>query len=124
MAFVFFIIIASLGFGLLFYNTIMDVYTWFDHYGWSEKSKPDKNAKIQNITSERVQYVKNKAILKTKITFSDGFYFITHKTDRDDKFLIYKIYLSDELRKHIMELAIEKHDSAVDDFISQKQHNL
>ena len=108
--------------GIMLYNICGSVYTWADHCGWEENSQPDKNAKIQNITSERVQYTRNGAKLKTKITFSDGFYFITYKTDRDDGVISYKIYLSDELREKIINLAIEKHNLSVEQFINDKQY--
>jgi hypothetical protein len=124
MALIFVIILLVIGLGIMFYNICGTVYTWSNHYGWEENSNPDKKAKIQNITSERVQYGRTYAKLKTKITFSDGFYFITYKNDRETGIMTYKIYLSDELRKKIIDLAIEKHDLAVDNFISQKQTNL
>lgn len=107
--------------GIMLYNICGAVYTWTDHCGWEENSQPDRNAKIQNITSERVQYTRNGAKLKTKITFSDGFYFITYKTDRDDGIISYKIYLSDELREKIINSAIEKHNLSVEQFMNNKQ---
>ncbi len=122
MAAVFVVCLLVFGFGMIFYNSFRSVYAWTDHYGWEDNSSPDKNAKIQNITSERVQYTRNGAKLKTKITFSDGFYFITYKTDRDDGVISYKIYLSDELREKIINLAIEKHNLSVEKFINDKQY--
>ncbi len=121
MTLFFTIVFLLLVIGWVFYNLVRDVYTWSNHYGWEENSTPDKNAKIQNISSEKVQYSKNGAKYKTKITFSDGFYFITHKTDREDGFLTYRIFISDELREKIISLAIEKHNIAVDKFINDNQ---
>ena len=120
MAFYFMCIIFVLGLGIMFYNICGTVYTWSNHCGWEENSNPDKNAKIQNMTSERVQYGRTYANLKTKVSFSDGFYFITYKNDRETRILTYKIYLSDKHRKKIIDLAIEKHNSAIDKFLSQK----
>lgn len=121
MAFYFMCIIFVLGLGLMFYNICGTVYTWSDHYGWEKNSSPDKNAKIIDITSKRIQYGRTKQKLKTTVTFSDGFYFITYKTNYDNGIMTYKIYLSDELRKTVINLAVEKHNSAIDNF---KQTNL
>ena len=108
---------------LLLFSALLlsgEFYTWFNHYGWEENSIPNKKAKIQNITSEKVQHLKNMAKLKTKITFSDGFYFITYKTDRQRDFFIYTIFISDKHKKEIVELAKKKHMLAVDKFIAKK----
>lgn len=103
--------------GVVVYNICGDVHSWSDHYGWGKNSTPDKEAKIQNITSERVQFARNEAKFKTTVTFSDGFYFITYKTNRDNSVLTYKIYISDELKNEIINSAIKQHISAVDRFI-------
>ena len=117
------ILFLLLCFGIVVYNTYKSVYAWFDHYGWEKNSKPNKNAKIQNMTSTVVRYGSSstKSKLKTTIIFSDGFYFITHKTEYERvDFIVYKLYLSEELKKKIIDSAIEKHKLAVDKFISQK----
>lgn len=124
MAAVFVVCLLVFGFGMIFYNSFRSVYAWSDHYGWEDNSKPDKNAKIRNITSEKVQYGSSStyAKLKTKITFSDGFYFITHKTDYNHLGVYtYQVYLSDELREKIVGLAIEKHALEVDKFMNSYQ---
>lgn len=124
MAAVFVVCLLVFGFGMIFYNSFRSVYAWTDHYGWEDDSSPDKNAKIKNITSEKVQYGSSStyAKLKTKITFSDGFYFITHKTDYEHLGAItYRVYLSDELKEKIISSAIEKHNLSVDKFINNKQ---
>ena len=124
MALVLMICILILGLGIGFYNSYKSVYAWSDHYGWKDDSNPDKKAKIINITSEKVQYGSSAtyAKLKTKITFSDGFYFITHKTDYNHTgAFTYQVYLSDELRDKIISSAIEKHNLAVDKFINNDQ---
>lgn len=113
--------IVVFGLGIVIYNTYGEINSCVDHYGWEEISTPDKKATIQNITQEQVQYTRNKAKLKTKISFSDGFYFITYKTDRDYRILTYKIFISDELGKKIIDLAIEKHKLSVDEFINNNQ---
>lgn len=121
MSFTFFCILlfVLLALGIMFYNIYMEVYTCFDRYGWEKNAKPAKEAPIQNITSQQIQYTRNKAKLKTKISFSDGFYFVTYKTDRDYGILTYKIFISDETRKKIIGLALEKHKLSVDRFTTQ-----
>ena len=124
MAIIFIVFILLISIIIICYNSYKSIYAWTDHYGWKEDSNPDKNAKIQNITSEKVQYGSSStyAKLKTKITFSDGFYFITHKTDYEHLGAItYRVYLSDELKEKIISSAIEKHNLSVDKFINNKQ---
>ena len=124
MALVFMIGILILGLGIIFYNSYKSIYAWSDHCGWEPNSKPDKNAQIRNIASEKVRYGSSSTYvkLKTKITFSDGFYFITHKTDYNHTGLCtYQVYLSDELREKVIGLAIEQHNLAVDKFINNNQ---
>lgn len=124
MAIIFIVFILLISIVIICYNSYKSIYAWTDHYGWKEDSTPDKNAKIQNITSEKVQYGSSStyAKLKTKITFSDGFYFITHKTDYEHLGAItYRVYLSDELKEKIISSAIEKHNLSVDKFINNKQ---
>lgn len=124
MAAVFVVLLLVFGLGVCFYNSFRSIYAWTDHYGWEDNSSPDKNAKIKNITSEKVLYGSSStyAKLKTKITFSDGFYYITHKTDYNHiGVYTYQVYLSDELREKIIGLAIEKHDMAVEKFVNSDQ---
>ena len=99
-------------FGLLMVAIGRAVYWSFDHSGWSSNAKPDANATIVDMSSERVEYRKNGAKLKTTVSFSDGFYFITHATKRKDHFPTYTIYIDDLLKKQIIEKATNKHAAA------------
>ncbi|MBR4316939.1 MAG: hypothetical protein IKP65_08275 [Alphaproteobacteria bacterium] len=112
--------ILLLAFGSCIYNTIGEIYTLSDHYGWNEFSHPNKMAKIKNITSQKVKYTKNKAKLKTIVNFSDGFYFITYKTNRKSEFLGYSIFISNKLKKYIIHLAIQKHKIAVVEYFRNR----
>ncbi len=85
----------------------------FDQTRKEPYTKLQPDATIVNVEVEQVQYVKNSAKFKTTVYFSDGFVFITHKTDRDDNFFTYKISISPELRKEIIQNAIEAHDRAL-----------
>ena len=79
-----------------------------------KNSKPDINAKIINIDTQKVQYAKNGTKYKTTVSFSDGFIFITHKTNREDGFFNYQISIDESLRISIIEKAICLHQKAVE----------
>ena len=89
------------------------VWSLFDHSKTEPNAVLRSDAKIVDIDTEQVTYMKNGAKYKTTIRFSDGFVFTTHKTDRDDNFFSYKISISPELRKEIISNAIEAHDRAL-----------
>ena len=88
---------------------IRSIYWKFDHKGWKENSRPDPNARIIDVSREEVMYEKNGAKYKTTVRFSDGFYYITHKTHRENHFLSYTISVDKELSDEIIETAIEAH---------------
>ena len=88
------------------------IYWLFDHTGWQSDAVPDLNATITDISSKEVKYVKNGAKFKTTVTFSDGFYFITHKTNRDQHFMTYTISVDDSLKSEIVSRAMEAHNKA------------
>ena len=114
---IFVVVLLSLLLGLCFYNAYKSIYSWFDHYGWEEDSIPNKKAKIQKIDSKVVRWGKSSK-LKTKISFSDGFYFITYKTDYEYiDVLLWKLYISETTKKNIIDLAIKKHKIATNKFI-------
>ncbi len=46
---------------------------------------------------------------RTTVTFSDGFKYISHKTNVDYQFLTYKISVPDEMKDEIVMDAIEAH---------------
>ena len=87
------------------------VWSWFDHSGWNENADPSPCAVITEFTPQKVQYTKNNAKFKTTVKFSDGFYFVTHKTERDSGFMTYRISID---RNKITELATQAHQKAVE----------
>lgn len=95
------------------YSLWKSFYSLFDHCEWDPGALPDPNAKIISFSSEQVQYSKNGAKYKTTVKFSDGFYFITHKTKRENSFLSYRISIDEHLKKEILECAIDAHTEAV-----------
>lgn len=105
-----FIMIIFLVRGLI--NFAKGFWSIFDHAKISKSAILREDAKIVNVRSEKVQYVKNGMKYKTTVTFSDGFTFITHETDRDDHFLSYNISISPELQEWIIRAATDAHEDA------------
>ena len=95
------------------YNMCNAFYNIFDHTEWEDYSKLNLNAKIVNIKTEKVQYTKNGMKYKTTVSFSDGFNFITHKTNRDDSFFSYQISIDESLQAEIISKAVLSHEKAV-----------
>ena len=89
------------------------IYWSFDHGKWARGSKPDINAKVIDVDTKQVMYLKNGAQYKTTVTFEDGYIFITHKTNRKDKLFKYEISVDSELMKTILQKANEWHMKAV-----------
>ena len=86
--------------------------TWncFDHSKIATNAVLSPDAIITNVQSEKVQYVKNGMKFKTTVSFSDGFTFVTHKTNREDGFLTYQIAINGE---EILENAKKAHERAL-----------
>lgn len=93
------------------YSIEKNIYSCFDH-SFIPSTRLKSDAKITNISSEKVIYVKNGAKYKTKVTFSDGFIFTTHKTNREDKFFSYNISVDNELAMEIAQRALNAHAKA------------
>lgn len=77
----------------------------------------DPSATISNV-DRKIVGLKGERLYRTTVLFSDGFQFISHKTDRDDKFLSYSISISPELSFEIIRDAISEHNNA---FIKQSR---
>ena len=97
------------------------LYSLFDHSRWDKDSKPSFDAKIVDINFEKVQYTKNGMKYKTTVSFSDGFKFITHKTNRKDSFFTYQISIDETLRRDIIEKANRLHIRAVENAYKKTQ---
>ena len=94
----------------LFYKP---VWSMFDHTGWNAGAIPNRNATVKDMKSERVKYLRNGAKFKTVVTFSDGFWYMTHKTNRKNGFMKYTISVDRELKLQILEKAVAAHREAV-----------
>jgi hypothetical protein len=64
------------------------------------------NATITNI---KQKCVKSNACIRTIITFSDGFQYISHDTVVKDTFFGYRIYVSEEMKCNIIQKALSEH---------------
>ena len=104
-------ILAFLGFGYGIYMVGKNMHSKLDH-SFIPSTPLDPDAKIIDISSEKVIYVKNGAKYKTKVTFSDGFVFTTHKTKREDGWWTYNISIDSNLAIEIIECAINAHTKA------------
>lgn len=95
------------------YFICKNIWSLFDHIKWDKDSRPSYDAKIINITSDEVRYLKGHAKYKTVIYFSDGFVFTTHKTNREEGFLSYRISIDGNLSREFVKKAIKLHEKAV-----------
>lgn len=92
-------------------NMVKSIRSMFNQTSWKENALPDPQAIIVDVNSQQVKYAKNDAKFKTTVTFSDGFVFTTHKTNRVNHFGSYTISVD---RKQIAELAKAAHAKAVE----------
>lgn len=96
----------AIPFGLAFWSL-------FDHSKWLKYSNPNHDSTIIDRKIQTVHYLKNGKKYKTTIRFSDGFVFTTHKTNRSESFLTYRISIDGNLARDIQKKAIETHERAV-----------
>ena len=96
-----FIIVLLVLSGFLLYR---EIYTFFNHKRWSENAVPCEVAEIIDWNTEKVRYIKNDAKFKTTVMFSDGFIYVTFKTQRKDSLFQYRISVdSEEIAQDAME---------------------
>lgn len=55
---------------------------------------------------------KNDKKIRIEVLFDDGFEYVSHKTDREDSFLSYRIQVTEETKKRILNDAMEAHRKA------------
>jgi type III secretory pathway component EscS len=94
---------------------VLGVALWslFDHSKWAKNSNPSFDARIIDIQTDNVQYVKDGAKYKTTVYFSDGFIFTTHETNREDGIFSYQISIDADLSEQIINNAVVAHKEAV-----------
>lgn len=103
-------------FGVLFLvaglNIYDSIYNAFSHSGGNKKNLR-RDAKIVDVKQYTVG-AKNRKKIRTEVIFDDGFEYISHKTDREDSFLSYRIQVTEETKKRILNDAMEAHRKACD----------
>ena len=98
--------------GLFFLRGVyLSLYRCFDHSHtkYAENLRPD--AKITRV-DKKVVGVKNSKKIRTVVVFEDGFLFESHKTDRENGFMTYKLSVSEATLKEILRRAVEAHNKA------------
>jgi len=106
-------LVAVLFFGASIWSIIREVKSSSDKSYTDQVQKWDPYAEIVSMQSESVIYTKNNAKLKTRVTFSDGYIFETHDTQRKDGFISYTIYLDSAEKEQILRSAILTHNAEV-----------
>ena len=106
-------VVFALLIGVPLWLFIREIASNFDRGYWKKGSSPDPKAEIAYVSRKRVIYVKNGAKFKTTVDFTDGYRFVTHKTDREDGVFRYKISVDKHLASQIEGEAFYKHDKAV-----------
>ena len=89
-----------------------EIYPSFDHKKWNEYSQPSYDAEITDIDHEIVG-IKNWTKVKTTVSFSDGFVFISFDSDIDNHFLYNTVSLKMGTKAMILEKAKAAHTEAV-----------
>lgn len=92
------------------------IYNSQNHTKYDEE-KLRKNAKVIDVKWKEVGD-KSHRKFRTTVTFDDSFQFISHYTDRENHFGYYEISLSKELKRQVLEDAIEVHAALVGDEIT------
>ena len=94
---------------------ILNIYSWiynaFSHTNKKSCKNLRPDAKIANVKQETVGS-KNDKKIRTVVTFDDGFEYVSHKTDRENHLMSYRIQVSEATRKEILEDAAEAHQKA------------
>lgn len=96
---------------------ILNIYSWiynlFSHSSAKDYKNLRHDAKIVSVKRDTVGG-KNDKRIRTEVIFDDGFEYISHKTDRDDSFLSYRIQVTEATARKILEDALEAHQKACD----------
>ena len=84
-----------------------------DHGKWNKDAQPSFDAKIVDFSFKTKSYGKNDVRFLSTVTFSDGYVFISTKSNRKDRVFTYQISMDEELRQSIIGNAIDSHFDAV-----------
>lgn len=101
--------------GVLALVAILNIYSWiynaFSHINVKSYKNLRRDAKIVNVKRDTVGS-KNDKKIRSVVTFDDGFEYVSHKTDRENHLMSYKIQVTESTAKEILEDAMEAHQKA------------
>ena len=107
-------ILAGIFGAIMIYCTVRQILSKFDHSKWAKDANPSIDAQIVDIKSKLVRYFRNDAKYRTTVKFSDGFIFVTHKTERAEGFVRYSVSVDRSFLEHVILVAAkEAHEKAV-----------
>ena len=95
--------------GLFAYNS------WYNSTSHSKVGNSEKlsaEAAIIDIETEIVG-LKGEHVFRTTVTFDDTFQYVSHKTNRQDKFMVYTIAITQEQKSEIIQEAYFAHFEAL-----------
>ena len=96
---------------------VLNVYSWiynaFSHSSVKSYENLRRDAKIVNVKRDTVGG-KNDKKIRTMVIFDDGFVFISHKTDRENHLMSYRIQVTESTAREILADAMKAHQKACD----------
>lgn len=94
---------------------VLNIYDWiynaFSHTNKRSCKNLRPDAEIANVKEYTVGG-KNDKKIRTVVTFDDGFEYVSHKTDRENHLMSYRIQVTEATRKKILEDAMQAHQKA------------
>ena len=99
-----------------------DIYDSTNHCRCNDASRLSIEAKIVNISTEKVG-TKGHKRFRTTVVFSDGFEYISHDTNVDNYVFAYRISLSASDKEQIVLDAIEAHKNAIEKYERKRTKN-
>lgn len=94
---------------------LLNIYSWiynaFSHINKRSCKNLRPDAKIANVKQDTVGS-KNDKKIRTVVTFDDGFEYISHKTDRENHLMSYRIQVTEATKKEILRDAVQAHQKA------------
>ena len=98
---------------LVLHAVVGEIYSRFVHTRWEKNAKPDENAEVVAVRCRAVVFVPGKAKFRSLVKYSDGFRYLTYKTDRVD-YLMRNRYTISVIEQEIIAIADEAHWEALE----------
>ena len=89
------------------------IYTSTNHINY-DSSKLTDDATIKEIKHNTVG-AKGDKVIRTTVTFSDGFRFVSHDTIRENHLFFYTLSVPEEIKKRITQTAVLAHRQALNE---------